>query len=584
MNKTLYKVLNVGLAASFALTVGIAGSTATSSAKSSHKSLPTLRLVNWVAPNLKLAKTLDPAQISAAADYFVVQNVNMNLVANDTSGKILKQLAKKITVSKDRKTYTFTLRKAKFANGDNITASTVVYSIKRALSPDTASIVNYYDMDGYGDILGADAYANGKSSSLPGVKAINKSTVQIKITKKLAYFLYVLTYPINDVVDPNVTQGQVAKLSGNYLTANCPAARANASNQYTFKCVGNDFYPSGETPRYDLVPNPKYQGPFKKPTVNMELQVAGTSETAYNEYLSGALDLGGIPAAHLQEWRSNPRGQMYGGPSCPKAAKGQGCPTTTVFYITLNTKEPPFNNKACRLALAWGVNRKNLAAIFQGSEVPLTTITPNGLGIMNSKALKPILKKIPTTNSAKAQKYASQCPASAKSTQVQYIYATGDASGTAEALAVVQTMKDLGFTNAQAVGKSQDDWLTDVNTAMTQTHIQAVAGGWAQDYSDPQDYMTLLWACGSSYNIGEFCDKKADALMKKGDTAASAKARINYYNQAQIELLNQGYPIMTTNRVRFGLKKKYVHGLAYYVPTGVCPVHCDWSKVSISKH
>lgn len=586
MNKSLYKMLNVGAALSFAATMAMAGGPMTSLAKSSHKSsnasLPTFRLVNWVAPNLKLAKSLDPAQISAASDYFVTQSVNENLVANDTSGKILKQLATKITISKNRKVYTFTMRHATFENGDKITANTVVYSIKRSLSPDTASVVNYYDDTGFGDIAGAHAYINGKSSTLPGVKALNKYTVQIKLIAPISYFLYALTYPINDVVDPNIVQGQVAKVTGNYLTANCPAARANASGQFTFQCVGNDFFPSGETPRYTLVPNPKYSGPFNKPKMKMELQVSGTSETAYNEYLSGALDLGGIPAAHLAQWRKNPKGQMFGGPGCSKPTNG--CPTTTIFYIQLNTKEPPFNDKNCRLAVAWAINRKNEAKIFQGSEAAQYTITPTGLGIMNAKALKPILNKVPHTNMAKAQSFMSKCPASNKTAAIQFVYATGDVSGTAEALSEVQTMKNLGFTNAQAVGKSQDDWLTDVNTPMSQTHIQGVDGGWAQDYSDPQDYMTLLWACGASYNIGELCDSKADKLMKQGDTAPTAKQRIADYNAAQVELLNQGYPIMVLNRVHYALLKTYVHGLKYYVPTGTCPVHCDWSKVTISKH
>jgi oligopeptide transport system substrate-binding protein len=203
---------------------------------------------------------------------------------------------------------------------------------------------------------------------------------------------------------------------------------------------------------------------------------------------------------------------------------------------------------------------------------------------MNKKALAGVNKQVPTFNQSKAQSFMSKCPAANKTAKIDYVYATGDASGTAEALAVVQTMKNLGFTNATAVGKSQDDWLTDVNTAMSSTHIQGVAGGWAQDYSDPQDYMTLLWACDASYNIGGYCNKKADKLMKQGDVAPTAKQRIALYNQAQKILLNQGYPIMILNRVRFGLKKTYVHGLQYYVPTGVNPPHTDWSKVSIGNH
>jgi ABC-type oligopeptide transport system substrate-binding subunit len=204
---------------------------------------------------------------------------------------------------------------------------------------------------------------------------------------------------------------------------------------------------------------------------------------------------------------------------------------------------------------------------------------------MSKKALAGLKSKVPTTNMSKAQSFMAKCPAANKSAPISLVYATGDASGTAEALAEAQTMKNLGFTNAQAVGKSQDDWLTDVNTPMSQTHIQAVDGGWAQDYSDPQDYMTLLWACDASYNIGGYCNQKADKLMKQGDVAPTAKQRIADYNQAQSLLLNNGYPIMILNRVRFALKKTYVKGIQYYVPvSGASPAHGDWSKVTVGKH
>jgi oligopeptide transport system substrate-binding protein len=575
-------MLAISLAAWCGL-VTVFGSPGSTFAAGSHAGLPTLRVVNWIAPNLALAHTLDPAQVSAISDIFVISLADENVARVDTSGKIAKQLATRISVSKNRKTYTFTIRKgARFENGDRITANTFVYSIKRALAPATASSVNYYDDEGFGDILGAHAYITGKSTSLPGVKALDASTLQIRLSSPIAYFLYALTYPVNDAVDPKVTQGQVAKTSGNYLTSNCPAARANASGQFTFQCTGTGFFPSGETPRYDLVPNPTYSGPFKKPKIKMELLVEGNSETSYNEYLSGAVDMIGLPSQHIAAWKKNPRGQLYGGPQCPKP--GNGCPTTNIFYMVLNATEPPFNNANCRLAVAWGINRKNLASIFQGSQAAYNLITPPGLGIMNKKALAGLTKQVPNTNLSKARSFMSKCPASDRSAQIQYVYATGDASATAYALAEVQSMKDLGFSNANAVGKSQNDWNTDNYSPMSQTHIQGIDGGWSQDYPDPQDYMTLLWSCGASYNIGGYCNKQADTLMKAGDVAPTAAARIRDYNQAQKILLNSGYPIMELNGVRFGLKKTYVQGIQYYVTTGRCPVHCDWSKVVIKKH
>jgi peptide/nickel transport system substrate-binding protein/oligopeptide transport system substrate-binding protein len=572
--------LHAGVVALIAVSLGVVGTYARTSHRTSHASLQTLRFVNYVASDLSLAASLDPAYISAAADYTVVQLTHVGLVQNLPTGKVAKQLASKITVSGGGKVYTFQMHHWKFFNGHAITAADVVWSIKRALkAPGTE--VNYYDEDGYGDIKGADAYAGGKSSSLPGVKALGKYTVQITITHPIAYFLQALTYPINMPLDPTVAGRQPASANNNYLTQNCPAARADSSGQFTFQCSGSGFYASGQTPRYTLVPNPKFAG--HKAHLKLILSVVGVNTTEYNQYLAGSLDLSGIPAQFLPQWKSNPRGQLFYGPQCPKPTSG--CPSTSILYLQVNTKTAPWDNLNCRLALAWGLNRPQEAKIYNGSEKPLYTITPGGLGIMTPKAVASIASKVPRFNLSKAKSYAAKCPAANKSASFTDVYATGSTTATALALEQVKEMQDLGFTGAQSKGLPQNEWLTDDNTAMSKTGVGMIRSGWLQDYSDPQDYVSLLFDCGATYNIGEFCDRTFTNMTSAADVNHNVRARTQQYLNAQVRILNEGYPIMLFNPAIYGLIKPYVHGLSYSVADGgMEPANNDWSKVTLSKH
>jgi len=564
------KPLNLLAAVGIAGTVVLTGHAPSSSAQPGQAALPVYRVENWISPSLKLARTLDPAQVSSVSDAAVIRRTNAGLVQIDTSGKVVGDLADKWTISKNRKVYKFHIRSnARFANGHKVKASDFVYSIKRALAPATGSLVAYYDLEGFGEIKGATDYNNGKTQNLPGVKAIGKSTVQITLAKPIAYFLKAFTYDINDALDPAVLTGKEAGRNNNYLTSNCPANVG--AGPFRFKCTGNDFYPSGQTPRYTLVPNKYYWGP--KPKFSYVMGVAGNSESAYNEYLAGKVESVGITGAHVAEWQKNPRGQMIGGPDCPKPTKG--CPTTDIFYNSINATEAPFDNKSCRLAVAYGINRSALRKIQHNTVVPLYTIvTPHMLGYFRPQG-------IPTYNLAKAKAYAAKCPN--KTAAIQFVYASGDTDATNDAEAQVAMIKSLGFTNATAKGLPQNNWLDAINTPMSKTHINLVTQGWVQDYPDPQDFISLLWKSDSAYNITGWGSKKFDQISGKADVEPNVKKRAALYKEAQTVALNAGIPIMLYTDVNFRLQKTYVKGLQYYINCGYCPAHRNWSKVTI-KH
>lgn len=556
------RIVNVSIAIVIALTTLVFTSRSIpTSARSSHASMKTLRLEYYEGSSGSLASFLDPAQIGQATDYNTSALIYRGLVIINTNDQVKKDLASKIKISKNLKTYTFTLRKGlKFQNGDKINASTVVASIKRALSPKTNSTVNYYD-----DLIaGYDAYSSGKTGNLSGVKALNSSTVQVKISKPAPYFLKAFTYPINDVLDVKRIAGKNAGQNNNYLTNTC---KANISDgPFKLVCLNGStgpgsFYNTGATPRYTFVPNTKFYGP--KPHIRIVMPAIGTTDTGYKDYLANQqIDVTGIPTANLAAARH--RSDFH------------QAPTSTIGYITLNTKSAPFNNKNCRLAVAWSLNRKSLMAVIHNASAPLNTILPPGFPGYSSS----VKKKAPNYSLSKAKSYFRKCGSGA-ATPFKYTYNSSSSDSDHLALAISQQMNAAGF-HSTPQGTTVDDWYKDVSHTLSSNGITAIRNGWAQDYPDPQDYISLLFRCGNTYDIGEWCNSKFDKLADKADTTPNGPKRNSLYAQAQLIALNNGVPVMYDNGVGHFLVRRTIKGLnAYIAWSDVVPANLDWSKVSI---
>jgi len=90
------------------------------------------------------------------------------------------------TVSRDGKTYTFTLKSGtQFSNGAPVNAQAFVYAWNRAANPKMSSPAQTF-MD---VILGAQAVFDGKAQTLAGVKALSATKLQVKLSRVAPDFL-----------------------------------------------------------------------------------------------------------------------------------------------------------------------------------------------------------------------------------------------------------------------------------------------------------------------------------------------------------------------------------------------------------
>lgn len=527
--------------------------TPSQSSKSGNKGgLPTLRLDYFVAEP-QLAATLDPALVSSSSDADTVALTNANLVKILPSGKVAPDLAH-WTVDSSRTVYTFTIRPgATFANGHRVTADDAAYSIRRALAPSTASRVA---MTYLGDIKGAAAYNAGHAKTLTGVHVVNARTLRITLDKPIAYFLDTLAYPTADVLDRSVLQGKKASAINNFLTSNCPGNQG--AGPFMFVCHGKNFYRTGQTPNYDLVPNPRYYG--AKPLVKLELPGVSTIDLAYRMYQAGELDTSPVPTTFLKRWQGNPQLHTF--------------PTSIVTYLTPNTMSVPFSNVHCRLAAAYGIDRETIANdVLHGSTRAFYGVVPQGmLGYLGKSG-------VPTYDPEKARFEFAQCPY--KSAPVAIKYPTGSSDTDATFLAVAHMLTQVGF-KASTDPISVHEWLNSVSQPLSGTNTTIIRNGWQQDYPDPQDYVTLLLHSGSTYDIGQWKNATFDSLTSRADVTADTGRRAQMYKHAQKIALNNGAWISLTNALGHQLIQTRVHGLVGTSAFGdLVPKGGSWANVTV---
>jgi peptide/nickel transport system substrate-binding protein/oligopeptide transport system substrate-binding protein len=519
----------------------------------SKSGVKTVRLDYFVAEP-QLAATLDPALVSSSSDADTIALVNANLVKILPSGKVAPDLAT-WKVNSSRTVYTFTIRPgAKFANGHPVTAADAAYSIQRALAPTTASRVA---MTYLGVIKGAAAYNSGHARSVTGLQVVNNRTLRITITKPIAYFLYTLAYPTADVLDRSVVAGKKASAVNNFLTSNCPGTQG--AGPFKFVCRGTQFYVTGQTPKYTLVPNPNYYGP--KPTIRLELPGVSTIDLAYRMYQAGQLDTTPVPTTFLGRWEGKPQLVTF--------------PTSIVTYLTPNTKTAPFSNPHCRLAAAYGIDRDTIAKdILHGSTRPFYGVVPEGmLGFLGKNG-------VPTYSPQKAKFEFAQCPY--KNTPLVIKYPTGSSDTDATFLAIAHMLTQVGF-KASVDAISVHAWLDAVSQPLSNTNTQVIRNGWQQDYPDPQDYVTLLLRSDSNYNIGQWKNVTFDKLVDRADVTGNRAQRAQLYERAQRIALNTGAWIALTNALGHQLVSTRIHGLVGTSAYGdLVPKDGNWANVTVS--
>jgi len=492
--------------------------------------------------------TIDPALSQGIPEANIILQVFDGLTRIDNKNMPQPAIAKSWTISKDRKTYIFTLRDAYWTNGTPVTAYDFEYAWKRALTPELAAAYAYQLYYVYGGeafntsikvgskyyVQAVDAKGNpltkkvgGKDVPVPnmakeidpsknvGVRALNAKTLKVYLQSPTVYFLNLTAFPTLMPVCKAV-------VSKNDKWASDPT---NFVTDGPFKVTE---WSHNEKMVFEK--NPTYWDKGKVKLTKITYYMVEDESTALSMFQSGQLDASAtVPISEL--------------PKLVASGDAKILPYLGTYYYMFNVTKKPFNDVRVRKALLLAINRKGITqSITQGGQVPALAYVPYGIadalpGSDFRKASQVSFYKDNDIATAKALLTQAGYPNGKGFPAFTLLYNTSQAhKSIAEA---IQQMwkKNLGITCTL----KNEEWgvYLDDRTNLNYTVARA---GWIGDYMDPNTFLDMFVTGGGNNGTG-WSNKSYDALIAKAKATVDPKARMATLHAAE-KILMTDMPIL----------------------------------------
>lgn len=525
--------------------------------------------------------SIDPAIATDKHSIDAILMLFTGLVQLNDQLQVTPQLASSYSASPDNLTYTFNLKhNLKFSDGTPLTAQDIAYSIDRALSP-SVSKLNTITATYLGLIQNSDQRLKGKKASLIGdsIKVIDENTISLTLSHPSPYFLIALTYPTSFVVEKSVIDKWGTKWTDHLSDNNGQGGAGPFVVKNYDHTLGIQF-----------TPNPNYYGPKPK-LQEVDMNFYKTADASYSAYQSSQLEQSSIPPAFDAQVEA--RGKEF-----------HQFNTLAIDYITMNYLYKPFDNINIRTAFALAINRDAISkALYGGLNPPTCHIIPQGMPGYNAKLTCPA--GAPTkgdANKAKAlfqQGLQEENLTLATFPKVKITYESNsplleDEISTVrqewlQVLGVTVTVQVLGF-NALLQQLAQTACTQTALSKCQNKGLQMWAFAWGADYPDPQDWTSLQFGKGASFNIWNYgqnlcsCASTQQTVQQDMNTADSdlGSDRISLYQTIEQKLVNDVAWIPMFQRSGTYALKPYVTGITDNSATQMPPN--DWSKVYIAVH
>ena len=435
--------------------------------------------------------------------------------------------ADKWDLGTDGVTWTFNLRKnAQWSDGTPVTADDFIFAIRRMLDPKTANPYVWF----YAGIKNATAISKGTITDMTqlGVSKTDDYTLTITTGTPIPYFLQVVGF-IATVVPQHIVQKY---------------GDAWATKVETTICNGPYMaqeWAKGQHVTY--VPNPKYNGPAPGKLTKIVNTFVPQGSPALPMFQANEIDwLYITQSADLSQALSDSK----------LKSDLDTFPAFTTNYMFFNTDKPPFNDLKVRQAFSHAIDRVAISkSVMQGLEVPAYTMLP--AGFPDSQANDPKIQAIQAFDPAKAKQLMSDAGFANGNGFPSLEIWTRQGQIVPESVAIQHMLKDnLGVT-VSPKDVERSIYMDDLGKhQITLGLIQ-----WAQDYSDPTDFMDW-WTnqSRSTWNNDQF-----NQLITQARSELDPAKRKTLYNQAEKILIEDVPAVFIGNPVQGQLWRPTIAGL-----------------------
>ncbi|QRG68131.1 peptide ABC transporter substrate-binding protein [Brevibacillus choshinensis] len=442
--------------------------------------------------------TADPGLAKDATSGAVVRATFDGLTRLDKDSKPMKSMASDIKVSDDNRVYTFTIRDAKWSNGDPVTAHDFEYAWKRVLDPKLGAEYAYqlYYIKNAEKVHTAKA----KPEEL-GVKALDDKTLEVTLENPTPFFLELTAFYTYYPVDKKVVE-----------------ANPNWANEAATHVGNGPFKMTGWEHKSKIVLE-KNENYWEKDVVKLdriEFAMIEDDSTALSMFENGELDWAGQPLGGL------PTDAI---PSLKDAGKLVVHPKATMYWFKMNTTKAPLNNVKIRKALSYAVNRQEIVDnITQVGQVPTMGMLPQSMIIKKDGYFKD--HDVETAKQLLAEGLKELGLSSLPPITLSY-NTTDRHKKIAEALQD-QWKKGLGI-DVKLANKEFKVHLQD----MHELNYDIGRIGWNADFNDPINYMEMFRDQNTGNNDTGWENEKYKQLLQQSAVAKDPAERTKLFAEAE---------------------------------------------------
>lgn len=433
--------------------------------------------------------SFDWHQTSTSVETPLMMNLMEGLMEVDTNLKPKACLAEKLSLSKDQKVYTFTLRKnVKWSDGTPLKAQDFVEGWKRLLTPATGAPYAYLLYD----VVGAEEFNKKQSTdfSKVGVVAKDDFTFVVTLKQPVAYFQYLTgfwpLFPIRkDLID---------KLGSQW---------AKAGKLVTVGPYMLDSYQMQS--KIVMKANPHYWRKMGNVTEAVA-QIIKDSATSLNVFKSGGIQMmQDFSPDDLKLARPMPEFKTY--------------PYLKTHYLAFRVKGSIAENQNLRLAIAHAIDRKPIPNILNGSQKIAASFIPPKVVGYDAKLSVPF-------DVAKAKEYLKKSGIDPK-TPIEFLARNSERPRILTQYVQSELKKNLGL-DVQIQLFDHKVFRSQIQTQ----NIPMMMMVWAADYPDGDTFMGLFES-NTGNNLTKFSNAKFDENIKKAREDWNTLKRDKLYKEAQ---------------------------------------------------
>jgi len=478
-------------------------------------------------------KTLDPLKVQETVSYYPVSQIFEGLVGFDENDLTFQPaLAEDWKVSKDGLVYTFNLRQNvhfqdndcfKDGKGKELTSEDVVYTFKRICS----DVPENYLYNLFGSlILGANKFHHNypeslMSKDLEGVKAIDKYTVQITLTKIYSNFLELL--PMAGIVAKEAIDKNAIVGTGPF-----------------------EYLKENDTQKYILlVKNPNYH--LSDKTGNKLPYLDGVRYNYYHsaqdrlkDFMDDKLDvITGLPPESIKSIVESQIADFQDKPV--KYVLGR-YPEMKTYYLSFNTTKTPLDNIKVRQAIAMAIDKNKIVKKVLKDEAE---------GIGNHGIVPPAISNYDFSsvvglefNVEKAKQLLKEAGfEKGKNFPVLKLISNNENLNVRVALNIQKQLLTNLNINVELESMSLKDALDRENKGESDISLSA----WLGDYPDPTTFLVLAYGANvpsdnhslSYINRSRYKNSKFDMLYEKAIQTMDEKSKLETCLEADQIIANE---------------------------------------------